>query len=126
MPPSLIHSTSPEREELEEKRRQLEALDEELAQRELDLATLNITLARFGYLYFRIVGVRYAELDDLESRVAALCARGRIDEAIEEYRTAILLDPGYTLARRNLSATVDKQARIEDARIVQLSLRSPF
>jgi hypothetical protein len=79
MPSALVHTVSPEREELEEKRRQLEALNEELAQRELDLATLNIKLERFGYLYVRIVGARYAELDDLEARVAAIRARLKPD-----------------------------------------------
>jgi len=72
---------SPEHDELEEKRRQLESLNEELAQRELDLATLTVELERFGRLYFRIVGARYAELDELDARVAAIRARLEPDMA---------------------------------------------
>lgn len=90
MPTSLTRKVTPEGEELDEKRRQLEALNEELAQRELDLATLNAELERFGRLYFRIVGARYAELDDLDARIAAIRARMEPDDPAmaEEAETA--------------------------------------
>ena len=55
-----------------------------LAQRELDLLTLQAELNEFESLYLRLVGVKYAELDEIEARIAAAEAaiesweRGRI------------------------------------------------
>ena len=54
---------------------ELNGLESELAQRELDLATLHGELRAFEARYLRIVGVRLAELDKIEAQIAELQAR---------------------------------------------------
>ena len=63
-------SRSPEQKELEKKLQELDALQEELGQAELDLATLQVELGDFERRYLSIVGVKYAELDEIEAIIA--------------------------------------------------------
>lgn len=58
----------PEDRELEKKRFELADLEGELAQRELELVTRQAELRVFEARYLRIVGVRYAELDEIEAQ----------------------------------------------------------
>jgi hypothetical protein len=57
---------TPEERELKTKKAVLAALETELAQRKLDLATLRLELHAFEQRYLRIVGVKFAEIDELE------------------------------------------------------------
>ena len=66
----ITRCQTPEKRELSRKLSELAGLEEELAQRELDLATLQAQLSAFEARYLRIVGVRYAELDDIEAQIA--------------------------------------------------------
>lgn len=66
---------TPEEEELDKKREELASLEEEVAQRELDLATSVAELRAFERRYLRIVGVRMAELDAIELEIAELMAK---------------------------------------------------
>src|ERR1041385_2346729 len=59
-----------EEREVEKKRAELAALEAELAQRELDLATLQAELHAFESQYLKVVGSRYAELEEIEARMA--------------------------------------------------------
>ena len=65
-----VRVQSPEERELERKRSELTALEAELIEQELRLSTLEAELAAFQTQYLRVVGVRYAELDDLKARIA--------------------------------------------------------
>ncbi len=66
---------SPEEEELERKRTELEHLRETLAGVELELATVRADLIAFERRYADKVGRRYAKLDELEARLAESIAR---------------------------------------------------
>jgi hypothetical protein len=61
---------TPEERELSRKLYELSELEVELAQRELDFATLQAELHTFEAKYIRIVGVCYAELDEIEAQIA--------------------------------------------------------
>ena len=61
---------APEERELAKKRSELAPLEAMLGQRELDLLTLQSELNEFEFLYLRIVGVMYAELDEIEAQIA--------------------------------------------------------
>jgi len=63
---------SPEEEELNKKIAELSDLESDLAQRELDLATLHGELRAFEIQYIRIIGTRYAELDEIEAQIAKI------------------------------------------------------
>jgi DnaJ-domain-containing protein 1 len=64
----------PEEEELDRKRIELSGLESDLADRELYLTTLRSELLTFERAYARIVGKRYAELDEIEAQIAELLA----------------------------------------------------
>ena len=66
---------SPEEEELGRKQAELESLQTELAESELELATLRSELIAFERRYLEVVGSRYAELDALKAQIAESVAR---------------------------------------------------
>lgn len=72
---AIIKRLTPEEQELERKKLELAAIENELAERELDLNTLEAELHAFERRYLRTVGVKYAELDELEAEIAETDAR---------------------------------------------------
>lgn len=70
----------PEDEELAKKRRELAQLEAELMDRELYVATLRAELASFEQRYLKIVGTRYADLDEINAQIAERRARQRPDD----------------------------------------------
>jgi len=66
---------TPEEIELQQKKAELTVLEAELADKELELETLMVSLDVFEVRYKRIVGVRYAELDGIEAKIAEELAR---------------------------------------------------
>lgn len=71
----IMRNQTPEEQELSIKLSALTEFEAELAQRELDLATIQAELHIFEANYIRIVGVRLAKLDDIEAQIAELEAR---------------------------------------------------
>jgi hypothetical protein len=65
----------PEEEELVLKERELQDLEGRLIESELQLVSLNGEIATFERLYLKSVGIRYAELDEIEAQIAELLAR---------------------------------------------------
>jgi hypothetical protein len=65
----------PEEEELGLKRQELQALENQLVERELYLVSLRAELAAFERLYLKTVGVLYAELDEIEAQIAEVHLR---------------------------------------------------
>jgi len=71
----ITRRQTPEEKEQHKKLSELAALEAELAQHELDLATLQAELRAFENRYLRIVGVRYTKLDEIEAQIAEALAR---------------------------------------------------
>ena len=71
----IARRDTPEERELSQKLEELSNLQTLLAQRELDLTTLQAELHAFERRYFRVVGARYAELDEVEAQIADLLSR---------------------------------------------------
>jgi hypothetical protein len=81
----IAHARAPEEKELNKKLEELRLLETELADRELELATLRGDLQAVEARYMRIVGARYAELDEIEARIAeALAERTSADAPVRE------------------------------------------
>ena len=116
MPAELILQQTPDEATLLQTREQLTAARSLLAEREADLAQLRAQLAHFEGRYFRQVGILYAELDDIQARIAerevdlydsdparlrAQQARERANEtqaaALDDTPAADLPDPTPTL-----------------------------
>lgn len=71
MASNITRTQTPEDRELAAKNADLAALEIQLAQRELDVATLRVELHGFEQRYLRTVGVKFAEIDDLEAQIAS-------------------------------------------------------
>ncbi|HUA01520.1 MAG TPA: J domain-containing protein [Candidatus Aquilonibacter sp.] len=71
----LKSPVKPEERELARKRAEQEAIEAELADRELRAASLRAELAAFERKYLHFVGSRYAELDEWKAKLAERMAR---------------------------------------------------
>jgi len=70
MPAEIILQQMPDATALLEKREKLAAVRTTLAERESELAQIRAQLKTFEGRYLRQIGILYAELDDLEARIA--------------------------------------------------------
>ncbi len=68
---------TPEEEELRSRQAELDQLEASLYEAEVQLATLRAELQAFEGRYLRVVGVKIAELDDIEAEIVELIARRR-------------------------------------------------
>ena len=84
----LIRAQTPEEKELVRKLAELTVLQGDLAQRELDLATLQAELHAFERMYLCIVGIRYAELDEIEAQTAEAFAKAAPKNSEEQNRAS--------------------------------------
>ncbi len=98
---------TPEEEELHRKQADLSALETQVAERELELATVRAELGAFERRYLTQVGARYAELDEVLAKIAETEAR---------------LRPGNEEARR--TATASRNQAEETARTAQAARES--
>jgi DnaJ-domain-containing protein 1 len=70
----LTRKLTPEEQELDKKLAELYALEANLAERELDLATVQAELNSFEGEYLRVIGSRYTELDRIEAQISEYMA----------------------------------------------------
>jgi hypothetical protein len=84
----IARTQTPEERELAAKNAELAVLETQLAQRELDLATLQVELHAFEQRYLRIVGVKFAEIDDLEAQIAEVLNRRNPTDETARLRAA--------------------------------------
>lgn len=80
MDSSLSKIETPEDQELRQKQGELAQATAELAELELELATLQAEITAFEGRYSQLVGKQYAELDDLEAKIAEIIARQHPDD----------------------------------------------
>jgi hypothetical protein len=71
----LTKANTPEEAELAKKKVELDGLSQLLAEKELNIEELKLTVARFQHRYFSEVGRKYVELDELRAQLAELKAR---------------------------------------------------
>ena len=69
---SVLNAGAPEKKEISQRKRNLERLERELADKELLLSTLKGELHIFSRRYTRVVGGKCAELDDIKAKVLEL------------------------------------------------------
>src|ERR1700755_2330592 len=92
MPTEIILQPTPDAAALIDKREQLAAVRTALAERESELAQIRAQLKTFEGRYVRQVGILYAELDEIEARIAERevdlydsdAARRRAEEARQQ------------------------------------------
>jgi 5-carboxymethyl-2-hydroxymuconate isomerase len=73
-PSSALPVIPPEEEELQLKRRDLAILEQDLAQKELELSTLKGEVHLFERRYHLVVGVKYTELDGVKAQILELAS----------------------------------------------------
>jgi len=101
--------------EIEIKRLELNDIEDDLAQKELELVTLQGELYAFEIQYLRIVGVYFAELDDIRAQIAGALARLYLeDETLQEEA-----ERARTQARESAEAS-------EAARLARHAVFAPF
>jgi hypothetical protein len=80
MPNEPVRKAKPEEEELRKKQSEFSDLESKLADQELFLTNLRSELLAFERKYVRLVGQRYAELDDIEAGIAEHFARAHPED----------------------------------------------
>jgi hypothetical protein len=76
----------PEEAELDRKQEELRALNEEVAEQELAIATLRQELAAFEAVYLNACAARWARLDAIHAQLAASAARAHPEDAEARHR----------------------------------------
>lgn len=66
----IAKKETPEERELRKKLAELAELEGILGEKELELATFKAELNAFEAMYMGIVGIKYAELDEIEAKIA--------------------------------------------------------
>ena len=100
---------TPEEEELHRKHLKLTTLEGQLAERELELATLRAELGAFERRYLSRVGARYAELDELLAQIAEAEARRKPKHEAAQRQAAASREQADETARTAEAACESKQ-----------------
>ncbi|MDO8588933.1 MAG: J domain-containing protein [Armatimonadota bacterium] len=109
----ILRVLTPEARELEKKKEYLAALEAELAEKELEILTLQADLRAFEQRYLRVVGVVYAELDDVKAQIAEDEARRDPQAADTQRRAAEARARAQSSADETGEVAVPTRCRIE-------------
>ena len=102
---------SPEQKELRKKLRELAELESQLAQKELELATKRAEIAAFERMYLQVVGVWYADLDEVKWRIAE--ARARLNPRERSMREEAAAAAEKAQASAGEAASIDEDESAE-------------
>lgn len=123
MATDIKHRETPEEKELHRKLTELNELESELAQQELDLATLHGGLRAFEARYLRIIGTRYAQLDKIEAQIAEIEASLAMSDNNSQQRAAQAWAKAYESAQ---AANVEQQPLKQESFLPSESLKKLY
>ncbi len=108
---NLVVSSLTEQRELEERRAELKALEDALAERETELALLQSSVREFELNYLEAVGQKFDELAEIEKQIAITLGQQMADE---DYTISNELECGQTKfhASENLKKLYREVARL--------------
>lgn len=106
----ITRTRTPEERELEQKRTVLRSLEAQLVDKELEFSTLQAQLRAFEKKYVAVVGVKYAELDEVMAQVAELLAANAPNDRDAEHQA------GQARSRARQTAEEVGSARPDDVR----------
>jgi hypothetical protein len=95
-----LNRQNPEEQELETKLDELTEIEADLGQYELELRTLQIELNLLERRYLSIVGIRYAELDDLGAQIAKAIANSQPNNSVAQEYAAEAQERAFDSAQR--------------------------
>jgi len=104
----LKKKQKPEERELEEKLFELTSLEAELTERELELSTLQAELNVFQGEYLRIIGVRYAELDETKAKIVEYFSKINPKDSEARERAGKARDKATQSARETYETSTDQ------------------
>jgi hypothetical protein len=107
----LVTKTTPEEEELQRKKAELDRLQDTLAQKELDLLTLQREQQVFEAAYLRSVGGAFADLDALIAQIAQLLAQRHPSDRVTRERA----EKAAEQSARNSDAVTNADPSVAEA-----------
>jgi hypothetical protein len=121
----MVHSSTPEEDELVCKNRELIELEAELVTRELELTALRAELHRFELEYLNSIGSKYVELDRLEAKIAdVLASREPLNDALrqnsEETRAQSERSSDEFIGKRASRRELERRSNLEEEEIKKL------
>src|SRR4030067_1297201 len=100
---------SPEEDELELKRIELARLSELLAEKELELTTLQNSLSHFEHRYLMEVGIKYVDLDEINAKIAEKIARENPQDAAFQEKSETARETANSTAKEFHSHEIPKE-----------------
>ncbi len=112
---SLIKKiNSPEEDELELKRIELARLSELLAEKELELTTLQNSLSHFEHRYLMEVCLKYVDLDEINAKIAEKIARENPQDAAFQEESEIARETANKTAKEFRSHEIHKEEEFSE------------
>lgn len=100
---------SPEEDELELKRIELVKLSELVAEKELELASLRNSVIHFEHRYYRQVGIKYVELDEINAQIAEKIAQKKPKDTVSQRESKAARETANNTAKEFHSHEIPKE-----------------